>query len=175
MEKASEVDDVGWVWWGLKRLTDEQASERLQGFTADEKARARVMYLDNNKLTVLPIELLELGSLKELWLENNCISSLPSFLGQLTTLKGLLLDDNQLATLPASMTNLQQLQAYVNPRFSCFFSAHSLALLGWTSGATSSCHSIFKSSPTTASPLRLFSRRLQRLPRSATKRRGPRP
>jgi len=125
MEKKSEVDEYGEVWWEEEGLTDEQASERFRGFTADEKARAQFMYLFNNKLTVLPRELLELRSLKMLNLENNFISSLPSFIGQLTSLERLYLSRNQLETLPASMTNLQQLWRYVIPVFLCFFFAHS--------------------------------------------------
>jgi len=130
MEKKSEVDEDGFVLWNGKSLTDEQASERFQGLTADEKTRVRVMHLYNNNLTVVPRELLELGSLKELYLENNFISSLPSFIGQLTWLEVLYLNNNQLATLPASMANLDQLGWYVNPRFSCFSRAQSLVLVG---------------------------------------------
>ena len=125
MEKEREVDEYGRVSLGRKGLTDEQASERLRGLTAKEKARVVGMGLFNNKLTVVPRELLELGSLEGLNLENNFISSLPSFIGQLTSLERLYLSRNQLETLPASMTNLQQLWRYVIPVFLCFFFAHS--------------------------------------------------
>ena len=175
MEKESEVDADGDVWWEYKDLTDEQASERLRGLTAEEKARARFMDLSDNDLTVLPRKLVELVSLKALYLDDNCISSLPSSFGKLTSLEHLYLNDNQLATLPASMTNLQQLTLYVNLRFSCFFSAHSLALVGWTSQTMSSCQSIFRSIPSITNPLRLFSRTLPPSLSSATKRCGPRP
>jgi len=175
MEKKSAVDEYGEVEWGGKGLTDEQASERLRGFSADEKVRAQFIDLYINKLTGLPRELLELGSLKTLDLSNNFISSLSSFIGQLTSLETLTLYDNLLSTLPSSMTNLQQLQVYVNPRFSCFFSAHSLVLAGCASAATSSCRSIFRSGLTTTNPLRLFSRTLRPSLSSATKRCGPRP
>ena len=130
MEKESEVDANGRVWWGQKRLTDDQLKELLQGFTADEKARARFMHVFSNRLTIVPREVLELKGLKVLNLTNNCLSSLPSFIGQLTSLEGLLLSGNELETMLASMTNLQQLNWYVNPRFSCFFSAYSLVFAG---------------------------------------------
>ena len=175
MEKKSEVDDNGRVSWEGKGLTDEQASERVLALTADEKAFVRFMYLHENKLTAVPHELLELGSLKRLYLQNNSILSLPSFIGQLTSLEWLHLRQNQLAMLPGSMTNLQQLKGYVNPRFSCFFFAHFLALPGCTSGETSSCRSISRSTPMTTSPPRLFSRTLPPSLSSATKRCGPRP
>ena len=174
MEKKSEVDENGRVWWEEKGLTDEQASEHLRGLTADEKARARFIFLQSNKLTVAPRELLELGSLKILLLGNNFISSLPSFIGKVTSLEGLYLNNNQLATLPASMTNLQQLWRYVNPRFSCFFSAHSLCFAVYTLRVMSSCRSIFSGTPPTTNPLRLFSRTLLPSLSSATKRCGPR-
>jgi len=129
-KKESEVDEHGYVRWEKKGLTDEQASEFLRALTAEEKARVLVMRLSENDLTVVPREVLELGSLTELYLGLNRISSLPSSFGQLTSLEVLRLDSNQLSTLPASMTNLQQLEEFVNPRFSCFFSAHSLAYAG---------------------------------------------
>ena len=175
MEKKSEVDQLGSVRWGKKGLTDEQTSERLQGLSAEEKARVKIVYLFGNNLTVVPRALLELASLKWLDLSFNFISSLPSSFGQLTALEGLYLNNNQLATLPGSMTKLQQLRVYVNPRFSCFFSAHSLVLAGCISRTTTSCRDIFKSSLTTPNPLRLFSRTLPPSPSCATKRCGLRP
>ena len=130
MEKESDVNEHGIVRWEEKDLTEQQASQRLQGLTAEEKARVQVMRLFGNNLTVVPRELLELGSLTVLSLSKNFISSLPSSFGQLTSLTTLYLHDNLLSTLPASMTNLQQLRQYVNPRFSCFFSVDSLVLAG---------------------------------------------
>ena len=174
MEKKSEVDERGIVRWGGKGLMDAQASERLRGLTADEEARVEVMGLTENKLTVAPRELLELGGLKWLSLSRNFISSLPSFIGHLTPLEVLSLFGNELATLPVSMTSLQKLERYVNPRFSCFLSAHFLALPGSSSGATTGCRSISRETPLTTNPPRPFSRTLRPSLSSATKRCGPR-
>ena len=130
MEKKSEVDEVGIVSWQSKRLTDEQASERLGGgFTAEERARVRDMRLFCNRLTIVPCEVLGLTRLEVLVLNNNFITSLASFIGQLTALKGLHLENNLLATLPASMTNLQQLEWFVNLRCPCFRSVSFLLRL----------------------------------------------
>ena len=128
MEKNSEVNRKGKVWWGEKGLTDERLKELLRGLTAGEKARVRALLLYRNDLTVVPDELMELRSLKHLNIRDNRISSLPSSVGQLTSMEFLYLDDNQLSMLPATMSNLQQLWRYVNPRFSCFLSPHSLSL-----------------------------------------------
>ena len=71
--------------------------------------RLKVLYLDGNKLTELPVEI---GDLKELWflsVTNNQLVGLPSSIQKLNRLRELYLDENKLTELPAEIGDLTEL------------------------------------------------------------------
>jgi len=62
----------------------------------EELNNLKVLYLDNNQLTSLPIEIGNLTSLQTLYLGGNQLTSLPKEIGNLTSLQELYLGKNQL-------------------------------------------------------------------------------
>jgi len=68
------------------------------------------IYLNNNKLTVLPKELGLLKGLTRLDVSGNQLTSIPPELGMLTNLKEFLLFDNYIETLPNELGTLYQLE-----------------------------------------------------------------
>jgi len=76
------------------------------------------LYLDNNKLTLLPLELGQLRSLKILNVSNNQLTGLPRCIGMLSNLVELSLFDNQITVLPNEigfLYKLDQLGLVGNP------------------------------------------------------------
>jgi leucine-rich repeat protein SHOC2 len=68
------------------------------------------VYLSDNQLTSLPVEIGMLTGMRELRLYNNQLTSLPAEIGTLTGLKLLNLSDNQLTSLPVEIGNMTGLQ-----------------------------------------------------------------
>jgi len=68
------------------------------------------LYLNNNRLTVLPKELGLLKGLTKLDVSGNQLNSIPPQLGMLTNLKEFLLFDNDIQTLPNELGTLYQLE-----------------------------------------------------------------
>ena len=68
------------------------------------------IYLNNNRLTVLPKELGLLKGLTKLDVSGNQLTSIPPQLGMLTNLKEFLLFDNDIQTLPNELGTLYQLE-----------------------------------------------------------------
>jgi Leucine rich repeat/Endonuclease/Exonuclease/phosphatase family len=68
------------------------------------------VYLNNNRLTVLPKELGLLKGLTKLDVSGNQLTSIPPQLGMLTNLKEFLLFDNDIQTLPNELGTLYQLE-----------------------------------------------------------------
>jgi CCR4-NOT transcription complex subunit 6 len=68
------------------------------------------IYLNNNRLTVLPKELGLLKGLTRLDVSSNQLTSIPPQLGMLTNLKEFLLFDNDIQTLPNELGTLYQLE-----------------------------------------------------------------
>lgn len=60
----------------------------------------QILYLSNNNLDTLPIEFLQMTSLKELHMQYNRLSFLPPFISEFRSLEKLLLSHNQLVFLP---------------------------------------------------------------------------
>ncbi|ODQ64158.1 hypothetical protein NADFUDRAFT_83730 [Nadsonia fulvescens var. elongata DSM 6958] len=68
------------------------------------------LYLNHNKLTIIPAAIKQLRHLRILDLSNNYISSLPSEMGMLSHLRYLFLFDNNIESLPTSFGLLYQLE-----------------------------------------------------------------
>ncbi|BFZ60804.1 Glucose-repressible alcohol dehydrogenase transcriptional effector [Saitoella coloradoensis] len=68
------------------------------------------LYINHNKLTLLPPDIKQLKLLTQLDVSGNQLTSVPVELGMLTNLKELFLVDNQLTTLPAELGTLYQLK-----------------------------------------------------------------
>ena len=78
-------------------------------FTLTSLYNLKILNLDNNQISFIPIELFKLP-LKELHLSNNQIKKLPLELGQLSNLKVLNLQFNRLKNLPFTIGNLLNLE-----------------------------------------------------------------
>lgn len=68
------------------------------------------LYLNHNKLKVLPPEIGQLRRLTQLDLSNNDLTELPAEIGMLTNLKQFSLFDNNIRTLPYEMGYLYRLE-----------------------------------------------------------------
>jgi|GEM_PF-4421940 Leucine-rich repeat (LRR) protein len=68
-----------------------------------------LLYLNNNKLAVLPDEICDLPQLKRLYLHNNNLTKLPDEIGKIENLETLNLENNKIAKLPASLVKLDDL------------------------------------------------------------------
>lgn len=69
----------------------------------------QILYLDYNKITVIPSSVANLINLKILYLAGNQIKKLPSSIGNLSNLEELYLNDNLLSSLPNTLNNLKML------------------------------------------------------------------
>lgn len=96
----SKFDAIDFSGQGLKGLSDN-----LFKYDFLEK-----LYLNQNKLHWLPVEIGSLRNLTFLDLSQNNLSDLPPEIGMLTNLKTLMLVDNNLETLPSEMGHLFQLE-----------------------------------------------------------------
>ena len=67
-------------------------------------------YLNSNKLTDLPPEIGDLKNLKQLYLNDNQIANIPSNIGRLGNLRVLELSENQLTTIPKNIGQLINLE-----------------------------------------------------------------
>ncbi|XP_057332197.1 CCR4-NOT transcription complex subunit 6-like [Microplitis mediator] len=90
LEITGNVKNLSSNLWQLKHLT--------------------ALYLNDNSLQRIPVEIGRLANLKVLDLSNNKLRSLPSELGDLINLKELLLNQNYLRVLPYELGKLFQLQ-----------------------------------------------------------------
>ena len=72
--------------------------------------RLERLYVDDNKLTALPIEIGHLKELRELSVSNNQLVGLPTHIQKLTKLKGLNLNYNRLTTLIPEIGDLKELR-----------------------------------------------------------------
>jgi len=72
--------------------------------------RLTKLMIDNNRLTSVPREILEIPRLQELILTDNQLTQLPDELIQLTSLQKLNVDNNQLTTLPRALLALPNLR-----------------------------------------------------------------
>jgi Leucine-rich repeat (LRR) protein len=70
------------------------------------------LYLGHNKISVLPVPLCELVSLRGLYLQNNSLVKLPLELGRLTDLQELYLSTNVLVSVPSTLTSLVSLDCF---------------------------------------------------------------
>ncbi|KAK9462530.1 Endonuclease/exonuclease/phosphatase [Lipomyces oligophaga] len=68
------------------------------------------LYINHNRLTLLPGAISKLGQLSVLDISGNLISSLPAEIGLLKSLKMLLMIDNHIQTLPPEMGTLYNLE-----------------------------------------------------------------
>ena len=115
---------------------DSDGAERLRGLAVQEEARQdwdgmdmsgqglrclsmrlfqdysflTKLFVDNNKLTVLPFGIGTLRHLTHLQASNNQIRELPESIGMLSKLEQLLLFDNQIRTLPSELGYLFKLE-----------------------------------------------------------------
>lgn len=87
--------------------------------------------LDSNRLTSLPHEFERLTQLEELDLSNNQLTSLPSEIGNLTSLLRLTIFRNELTSLPHEIGNLNSLQ-YLTLTGNQLTSIPSEIIKGWT-------------------------------------------
>ncbi|MDQ3129856.1 MAG: TIR domain-containing protein [Acidobacteriota bacterium] len=76
------------------------------------------LYLDNNQLSELPKEIVELKNLKGLYLANNQLSELPKGIGELKNLQMLYLDNNPKLNIPQEIVGkLSEPQTILNYYF----------------------------------------------------------
>ena len=87
-------------------MTNEEV---LQIIEQAAREKATELYLNNNQLSSLPLEISQLSNLKTLSLYNNQLNSLPPEISQLSNLTRLYLDSNQLSSLPSEISQLSNL------------------------------------------------------------------
>jgi CCR4-NOT transcription complex subunit 6 len=102
-DTVSKSKDQDWTKLDVGGQTLRSIAKGLMGYTFLTE-----LYLNNNRIRVIPREIKNLRNLRILDLSLNQLRSLPSEIGMLVNLKELLLVDNQLESLPYEVGQLFQ-------------------------------------------------------------------
>lgn len=102
------LEDLRQDWDGLD--LSGQGLRALSPCLFDNYTFLTKLYIDNNKIGVLPSGISQLRNLEFLQASNNQLRELPESIGMLVKLKQLLLFDNLIHTLPCQIGHLHRLE-----------------------------------------------------------------
>lgn len=102
--QASLTDTTNWQVLDLSGMALNVVSPLVANYS-----QISVLYLQNNRLISLPVEICTLQQLKFMDLSHNLMAWLPAEIGQLLNLKELILSHNQLRSLPVEVGKLFRL------------------------------------------------------------------
>ncbi|XP_013397949.1 malignant fibrous histiocytoma-amplified sequence 1 homolog [Lingula anatina] len=88
------------------------------------------LYLGNNKLSDIPVDITRMKGLREFWLSHNAFTTFPMALCGLTNLEELYLSNNQLSDIPVDITKMKGLKVF--DLSSNAFTTFPIALCGLT-------------------------------------------
>jgi len=108
--------DLHWSRWSVHMQPNERVDRFnfwLANFTSKQCEIVETVFLRENALHELPIELRRLKNLRHLYLARNCLVELPLWLCKMTTLEWLTLNDNDICRLPVALGQLTRLKSLI--------------------------------------------------------------
>lgn len=96
--------------WNFKLSGPAAIKASLTGLSLDSNKKVEALFLFNNNLSTLPLEIKNLTAIKNLNLSSNPLQELPKQIGSLKSLVNLDLDKTKLKELPSEIAELLELE-----------------------------------------------------------------